>query len=50
MFVQTYVYVGMSSMDELLKRIHEEVANNPPLGYEKDEAAAMMFRVSGDLR
>ena len=39
----TYVYMGMESMDVLLGRLHDEVASNPPLGYEPDEAVALMF-------
>lgn len=30
-------------MDDLVRRIHAEVASNPPLGYEQDEAAALFF-------
>jgi hypothetical protein len=33
-------------MDELLRRIHAEVASNPPLGYEPDEAAALFFKAA----
>jgi len=30
-------------MDVLLKRVHEEVMSNPPLGYEPQEAATRFF-------
>lgn len=43
MHVQVYVYVGVSSMDDLLRRVHAEIVSNPPLGYEPDEASAKFF-------
>jgi len=33
-------------MDLLLKRVHEEVMSNPPLGYEPQEAVARFFEAA----
>lgn len=40
---QVYIYLGVESIDVLLKRVHEEVMSNPPLGYEPQEAATRFF-------
>lgn len=45
---QTYLYLGVASVDELLRRIHAEVTSNPPLGYELEEAAHLFFQTAKD--
>lgn len=47
-FEAHYIFVGVDSMDELIRRVKAEIESNPPLGYELDEASHAFFQSAKD--
>ncbi|KAG1679244.1 hypothetical protein FOA52_009273 [Chlamydomonas sp. UWO 241] len=41
-----FIYVGVASIDELIRRVKAEIASNPPLGYELDDASHRFFQAA----